>query len=338
VKDFALKLLDVLFKNFVHVVFGVMILVIAGLAWSMLKQKADLDRAKTDLVGQKDAYAQLSSTYAKLETDYVDQKKLAADAKAKWQAELATNKQLKDQLRGIASTTFSVGSFPQTGKPDQLVPGDGGYLYQEVAFVDEKGKVGPPVGFVKVENGTGKVTSKVFNHDVDIESAITVDDKTGKVGVYSRGFYILREPSLADSDPESGKSSWKDVPFPLKITGGTLTFDPLNPSVPTTIPNRLMWAAHLNVGTFAGMTTTGVAWGTHGDITFAGWGKTKNDLDFKMLGVGLNGNKGYLDVNVVPAYWRIANVLPLVSNVYIGAGAGFGTSGTDYFLTVGGTL
>lgn len=338
VKDFLLKLTGLLFKNFLHLIAGTLLLIVFGLGYQMFRQYQALTKAQTDLVGQKDSYEQLSASYAKLGTDYVSAKALADQAKKDWQRELTENKKLKDQLRGIATATFSVTQPPVTGAPDKLVPGPDGYLYQEVTYLDAKGKVGPPVGYVRVANQTGVVTSKLFNHDVQIDSAIAVDDKTGKVTVYSKGFYILREPSLADTDSSSGKSSWKDVRYPLSITGGSLIFTPGAPPVSNQMPNRMQWATHLNAGSFGGVNAAGFEWGAHADITLAGYGKTKNDLDYKLLGFGVNANKDYLDFNVVPAYWRLANVLPLVSNVYVGPGVGVGSKGTSYFLTIGGTL
>jgi len=338
VKDLFLKVLGLVFKNFVHVVLGVLLLIIAALGYSMFKQHQALTKAKNDLVGQKDAYQQLSSTYAKLETDYVSEKSLAEQAKKNWQNELAENKKLKDQLRGLASATFSVSQTPVVGAPDKLVPGPDGYLYQEITYQDAKGKQGPPTGFVKVANQTGVVTSKLFDHDIQIETAIAVDPKSGKVEVFSKGYYVLREPSLADTDPSSGKTSWKDVRYPLNITGGSLVYSPGAPPAAASYPSRFLVAPHLNAGVFAALTTDqGVEEGAHVDVTWLGYGRTKNDLDFKFVGLGTDFNKNYGDVSFVPVSYRVP-FIPLISNLWVSPTIGLDVGGKAFGLTVEGTL
>lgn len=337
VGKFLSNLLDSLLKNFIKFVVGVLLLIVAGLGYSWHQQNIELKKAKTDLIGQKNAYQQVSDKLAKLGTEYVSAKELAERAEEKWKRELATNKQLRDHLRGLVTATFSVTQPPQVGPPDVLVPGPDGYLYHEIAYVQSSGKQGPPLGYVRVQNETGVVASKVFNHEIVVDSAISVEDKSGKISVFSKGFYVLREPTLADSDPSSGKTSWVDVYYPLAITGGTLVFTPAAPPLPPTLPNRFQKALHLNVGVFGGVNAAGFDWGAHVDVTFAGYGRSRNDLDYKILGVGANANRGYVDLNAVPVQWRMS-FLPLVSDVWIGPGVGFGNRGTNYFLTIGGTL
>lgn len=341
-KNFATSVLGVLLKNSIRVVVSVLILIVTGMGYSMFKQQEALKKIKSDLIGQQQAYEQLSQNYAKLGTDYVNQKQLAEEAKKNWQKELANNKQLREQLRGVATAQFSIKSLPVTGEPDILVPGPDGYLFHEVRYPqNENGGWGPPVGYVKIANGTGQVTSKQYDHDIVIDSAITVDQESGKVNVYTKGFYVMRELSINAETPENPDGeyfNWQDVRYPLPITGGKLTYTPGDPPITDRLPRRLQWTPHLNVGAFGGATMTGPAWGGHVDVTFGGYGRTKNDLDYKFLGVGVNANNDYLDLNVVPAYWRFSNVLPLVSNVYVGAGAGFGSRGTNYFVTLGATL
>jgi hypothetical protein len=67
-------------------------------------------------------------------------------------------------------------------------------------------------------------------------------------------------------------------------------------------------------------------------VSFAGYGKTDNDLDYKFLqlGTAVNQNGSNFDLHFIPVSYRpFSKILP---NTYLGVGAGAGSSGKTYFL------
>jgi hypothetical protein len=302
-------------------VIACLLFTLVSVGYLLVDRDTKLQAAEKELIGTKQAYEQLGKNAAKLETDYTSAKDLAAKAQALFGAELVKNQSLLKQIKAVQSVTLTTKQPAVTEKAKEVVPN---LYYQEIAYLN-----GPPVGSVAFNTSSGMATWKLFDHHVVVDSAITVDPKTGKASVVSKGYYIL-------DDTSSQEPNWLGRQFPLAVTSGEIQYTPgsITGSEPT---DHWMWVKHLNVGVFGGASVVGgFNWGAHADMTFFGYGATRNDLDWKFLGVGLNANTKYVDVDVVPAYWRVP--VPLTSNIYLGPGFGFGTSGVEPFFVLGGSL
>ena len=98
-----------------------------------------------------------------------------------------------------------------------------------------------------------------------------------------------------------------------------------------------LWAPHINFTVDFGIGGFDVA-GKDGlpivpgiSVSVSGYGRTKRDLDWKFieLGIASTGDDTYLRFS--PFSWNIGNVLPLVSNSFIGPFVGFSTEGETMF-------
>lgn len=325
-KNWKVDLVNVVLKNSLTIVLAIGLIIVGGLGYSFYKDK---NAAESKLIGMTDKYNQLDKWTAELEVGYLKEQALREKAQEGWEKELKRNKDLSDQLKAVADATFSVKSFELTqDKPDLVTDKE---LIQEVQFVDEHGKLGPVVGYVRIENSTGKTTSKVVDHDIQVEALVT-EGKDGQIEVLSKAYYVQREKTL---DGSIGKEDWVDKPWAIPITGGHIFINPDKPVGSETLKPRFMTVPHINGGLFVGASELGgLESGGHADLSIFGYGKTKNDLDFKLIGVGANFSRDYMDINLVPVSYRIGNHIPIVEDMYISPGIGFGTGGRSAFIGI----
>lgn len=103
--------------------------------------------------------------------------------------------------------------------------------------------------------------------------------------------------------------------------------------------NIFWWAPHVDIGAFLGTNTQlSFSGGASFGFTTSGYGYTKNDLSWKFLRLGVDVSEGSIGFSFLPAQYNIANLLPLVSNLYIGPYASLTTSKQESFgllLSVG---
>lgn len=101
----------------------------------------------------------------------------------------------------------------------------------------------------------------------------------------------------------------------------------------------LLWSPHIDIGAFLGTNTKlSFSGGASFGFTTSGYGYTKNDLSWKFLRLGVDISEGSIGFSFSPAMWRISDILPLVSNLYIGPYASLTTSKQESFgllLSVG---
>lgn len=327
-----MKPLDIILKNIFKysplLVLSFMLLFVGKLAYDYKKDADESKRRYEELVGIKEDYKQISEYVATLETEYASQKDIWKRAEESWKSE---KKLLEVKIKALASATFTIKNFPLEQDAPDLVTED--QLIQEVQFVSENQQLGPAVGVVKIENKTGKTYSKMYDHEIKVDSAITKDED-GRVRVLAKAWYIQREESL---DGSVGKPNWKDIPYPLPITGGSIVIDPRDPVDVGPTKKRFLLAPHLNAGLFAGMADRPVYGGRVG-ISSWGYGLTKNDLDYKLGELGFNFSNDYVDLSLVPVQYRIGNHLPLIEDTYIGAGVGVTPTTRSVFLNLSTTF
>lgn len=162
-------------------------------------------------------------------------------------------------------------------------------------------------------------------------------DKQWKTGVYpleyhSRVIQSEQEDGQINTRTEVHFENNKDkasrgVEVPVKITSSE--FKQLRKE------NKefYLWAPHINfnidfgIGNFDGGNTIvpGIS------VSMSGYGRTKNDLDWKFVELGLSSNGDYTYFKFMPFSYNIGNFVPLVSNTFIGPFVGFSTGGETTF-------
>jgi hypothetical protein len=272
------------------------------------------DRLHQELIGQTQQYVQLSEHAAKLEIQYKTQEDLKKEAEKKFKKELGA---MEDKIKVLSDATFLIKEKArETNNSDVVFNGENSqFVLNEIRFEN-----GPPVGYVLIFKD-GRVVSKIYNNQVQVSTAVTKDEDSGRYSIISKADFILKSPSLNPN----GKV-WTNVPFPLKIVGGTALVDP-------TEPNQLVKKFHWwnpKVNANLNFDLDGIYPGT--GISFVSYGKTKNDLDYKFLEVGGQFRNNKVEPILVPVLWRPFE--GLFSNTYIGPGVVYEFPGFGYFLGI----
>lgn len=273
-------------------------------------------RLHEDLVSKTEAYEQLSDKAAKLENQYVEQKQLKEKLEKEFQEEKSA---LNGRIKMLSNATFLIREKARkTGKSDFTYQGKMfKYILNELRFND-----GPPLGYVLIFDD-GRVVSKIYKHEINVKTAVSRDEDSGKYSVVSKADFILKSPSLN----VNGEKVWLNKPYALSISGGTAVIDP-------TEHNQLrrrfhLWAPHLNAKVDFASTEPSPGLG----LSVAGYGKTKNDLDFRFLQIGFHyDNEAGIRSTLTPVLWRPFN--SLLSNTYLGPGIAIDSVGLRYFLGV----
>lgn len=137
----------------------------------------------------------------------------------------------------------------------------------------------------------------LYSFRISQDLAVIKEEKTGKQRVVIKGYYIL-DPSV--------KSKWAGVPYQLIETTGEVKIDPTESQGPAGL---IYFPLNLNLGINTGSQVLGT-------VTLLGLGRSKEDLDYKLLsiGAGYDGDKLRGLVTLVSA--RL--VPDLLTNSYIG--------------------
>jgi len=166
-------------------------------------------------------------------------------------------------------------------------------------------------------------------------------DKQWKTGVYPLEYHS----KVVQSEQEDGQiNTYTEVYFennkdkasrgievPIKITSSE--FKQLRKED----KEFFWWAPHINftvdfgISGFDVNSADGLPIVPGVSVSLSGYGRTERDLDWKFveLGIASTGDETYLRFS--PFSWNIGNVLPLVSNTFIGPFVGFSTEGETVF-------
>lgn len=297
------KLLEWLKQNKARVVLYSVLLVALLLAAQFIRDLlAEKDRLHTELVGQKQAYRQLSEHAAQLAVEYKSQADLLEEVEVTWRAEKHA---LEGRIKILSNATFLIREAARReGRSDLVYEGKSGlkYLFNEIRFND-----GPPVGYVLIFDD-GRVTSKLYNHIIDVKTAVSRDEASGRYSILSKADFVLKSPHL------STEKNWLNVPYPLKIVGGTAHIDP-------TEPNQARKRFHLWSPVINGGFNLGADLKPAVGVSLMGYGYSPRDLDWKLLQLGVDySRENGAGIHLIPALYRpFPNVL---RNTYIGAGIG----------------
>lgn len=300
--------------------YGLLIVVAAIFAVKGLqyldKLKSDRDRLFTELVGQKESYQQLSANAAKLEIDYKKQSDIRADAEKRFSNEKGA---LLDKIKILSDATFLIKEKArQSGSSDVTWNGvNSQYVMNEIRF----GNDGPPVGYVLIFKD-GRVVSKIYNHQIKIDTVVSKSEDSGRYSIISKADFILKSPSLNPN----GKV-WTNQPYPLNIVSGTAEIDPTEPIL--TKRHLQLWVPKLNVN--LNFDPNGVYPGA--GVSIAGYGRSADDLDYKFLQLGFQVVNHEIQPTVIPIYWRPFD--GFIDNTYLGPGVSYGNGQVRYFLGIG---
>jgi hypothetical protein len=311
------------FKNITIAVF-VILLIIAGI--KIYKDYTTKTRLHEDLIGQSEAYEQLSKKHAKLAIEYKTQEDLLKNKDERWSEVV---KEKNERIKLLSDATFLIGKhYLKSQGPDyffETPKKTRNYIFNEVRIA---GVDSPPIGFVMIKND-GRTYKGTYPFTIKVENLQTIDEETGKIKVYAKAFLISKSNGLAGKRRPDLKK-WVDLSYPLDITGGTVLVDPtiknttsprffLNPKVDLTISAGLDMSFRLLPGL---------------DVSLLSYGVSKNDSRFKFVGLGANfgAEVDDLDVNFKPIYWR---PFSFFSNTYIYPGIGYSRNGVRYLLGIG---
>lgn len=294
----------------------VLVLIIAAalfLGQQLLNYINDNKRLHEDLVGTTEKYEQLGEYAAKLEIQYRDQKVLEEKLKLEWANELAN---LKGRIKVLSNATFIIREKARESNNSDVV-----YIGEKMKFVlnEIRYNNGPAVGYVLIFDD-GRVVSKIYNHVIDVKTAVLRDEANGVYNIATKADFVLKSPSLTTD------TAWFNKPYPLKIVGGTAVVDPTEPIVQAT-KKFFIWAPTLNgnINLYTDTINPGIG------ASFMGYGYSVRDLDFKFLQVGVEYGDS-VGFNFMPVLYR---PLPgILKNTYIGPGITFNSSELKYFLGV----
>ena len=251
-----------------------------------------------NLIGQKQKYEQLSKHAASLNVTYSTQKRLLSVLRNKFSNEKGA---LKGNIKIISNSKFTTKEKARRTDTFDIVK-------KNVVISEIRYKNGPPIGYVALYKSPEKaVESKMYDHSIEVSTAVSRDPETGRYTIVSKADFILIEQPMV----ESGKK-WVKHKFPLNITGGTALIDPTEKL--ELDPRFYWWAPHINASIGIGQeTSVGLSY------SLSGFGITKNDLKWKFVSLGVHKKgKEAVDFSIIPVTVRPwGNVL---SNTYVGFG------------------
>jgi hypothetical protein len=317
----------------------VYILIIGILCFFGYRIYSDL---KSDIQQSHVAYAQISETLARAENRMVTKLELDAFARQTGIDLKAIKKDLKGlgaDLSAVGETIASIeGQIEENQGSDDVVDHDPGEQPENCELCDVYGytastqikdiKVGE-MPHAKVEFDASKEKPwTVKSDDIDVK-VVTVlgesDEDDVTIFYHTISMFNKTRPELADKE------------FKLKITSSEFV---------QTLDNSkefYWWAPHLDLSF-----DNGFILDTDGDdfyragaslgFNVMAYGRNKHDNDWRFirLGVGIN-SKEHAYVTLEPARYNIGKFIPLISDLWLGAGALY-DGGWGISISIGTTL
>lgn len=166
-------------------------------------------------------------------------------------------------------------------------------------------------------------------------------DKQWKTGVYpieyhSRVIQSEQEDGQINTRTEVHFENNKDkaskgIEVPIKITSSEYK------QLRKEDKEFYLWAPHINfnvdfgIGGFDVMGDSGNPIVPGISVSMSGYGRTKNDLDWKFVEVGLSSNGDDTYFKFMPFSYNIGNHIPLISNTFLGPFVGYSTEGESVY-------
>jgi hypothetical protein len=308
-------------KNFIIVA---LLIGLAVCGRAIISSKQENTRLHTELLGKTEEFKKLSQYIGQLEIKYTESKKIADIAKREFKIK-------DDQIKMLSDATFLMGKHVGTQNgPDyfyQTPKGTKNYVYTEIRV---EGKDSPPIGFVMIKND-GRTYKGNYKMEFNVKNVQMVDEETGKIKVLSKAYLIVHEEGLAAKNRCNGCVNWKDKPYPLTITGGTVLVDP---TIPNTLkPKMFWWNPKYGMAINGYIDSEGIGASPALEVSLMSYGLTKVDSKFKAAVFGIDFGKKHesFDINFKPVTYRIFESFP---NTYFGGGIGYGFDGVRFISGV----
>ena len=312
--NFLKFLLRLLVRNFKGLVIGVLLILVAIFTYNYIQDRQEKDRLYKELIGKDEKFKKLNDYTGKLESRYRTQKELFEEVKKEFEEALD---EANGRIKSITETTFELKKkIRQAEQSDDwsFFNLDGGYFLNEVRI---QGEDSPPIGWVLIKKDHS-VESGNYLFEIVVKSFEVKDEQTGKIKVFTKAFYVVKESGLAE---KREIKDWKDIPYPLPIKGGIIITDPTeqDDSKKNTF---IWWAPRFGLGANIGANLNGFIAKPNLTFSTSGYGKSKNDLKFKFVNIGVDFDKSIknLGVNFKPIMYRPLDIFP---NTYLGPGIGY---------------
>lgn len=287
-----------------------LILIILILGYTIYKSYTENQRIYTELYNTRQEFEKISDTVGNLTRKYISQKQLNKKLKEDWSKEKS---KLNGRIKILSNATFLIREKArESNKSDIIYAGSKlKYVVNEIKYEN-----GPPVGYVLIFDN-GRVISKLYNHEINIKTAISRDENVGTYDILTKADYVLKTPHIS-------KPNWLNKPYPLKIKNGTAFIDP---SEKKGVKSFCIGCYKLGLST--NFTTNKIKHGIN--LSLAGYGYSKRDLDYKFVQLGLD----YSEIRKTGITFSPILFRPFknqFSNTYIGPGIGSDSLGSYYYL------
>lgn len=318
------------------VMFGLIILalVIAGLkgyAWINMQFAHQDAKYKLELEQARE-YKQYNDNLVRAHTEIVNSLKAEIDEIRKRNS-IAVNEMLADikekneKINNMGETVAKLNENIRDlrVKADHMYKsGTGDYDEQEFKKImyrdkDEQGNVIEiPIGWaIYFPNREPDKRWKTGVYPLEYHSKVVQSEqKDGQINTYTEIYF----------ENNKDKAS-RGIEVPVKITSSE--FKQLRKE------NKefFLWAPHINFTVDFGISNFDVGSPIVPGISvsMSGYGRTKNDLDWKFVELGLSSNGDYTYFKFMPFSYNIGNFVPLVSNTFVGPFVGFSTGGETTF-------
>lgn len=238
-----------------------------------------------ELIGQTQAYEQLSKEMASLQVNYKNQGEIIT----KYEQEFNTRP--KSGVIAVTGTKFGI-----NGKVfDEKL----GAKFYEIYLPDGENK-GPALGVVMMGN---KITTKAYNHELEIVQGIERDKKTGRYRILARGYYVLKETD----------SKWRDKRFSLPVTGGEAVVDPVFGEI---VKNKFWLKPRVHLG--LQMTYPNKAPLPALSVYPFSYGPNSDGSVMRFIGTGLSGDSKKVVLSITPVAVNLNKAIKFFHNTYIG--------------------
>ncbi|HMV01676.1 MAG TPA: hypothetical protein PLJ37_00980 [Chitinophagales bacterium] len=256
-------------------------------------------------------YYQISSYTAQLESQYLKDD----DFKKRIQEDFNDSKSLLfDKNNLIIEPHFKLPNKTRFNKTFDF-QNDRYYFHEihlnEGSSVDD---LGPPIGYVMIKKN-GEVVSKIYNHEIIIDSLVSEDSKTSKIQVISKGYLKLLQSGLANRK-DSKQKNWKNIKYPINIVNGEVLVNSDNQFQ----KKHLMFnvKGDLGVAITSSIDNLHVLVSPNIGVSLLSYGKSKKDNLFRFIrvGVGITSDKTFYS-SVSPIMFNVGYKTNVFSNTYL---------------------
>ena len=268
-------------------------------------------KSSKDYKSLQDKYYQISAYTAQLETQYINNDEFEKSIDKEFND---TKEILYDHKNLIIEPSFYLPNKVRINKAFDFH--NEKYKFHEIHLndSDDPNQLGPPIGYVMIKKN-GQIVSKIYKHEIIIDSVVSKDSKTEKIQVISKGYFKLLQSGLANRH-DSTKKDWKNIKYPIQIINGKVLINSDNNfSTKHLIFNP---KGDLGISIFSPISKPHVMFAPNIGVSLMSYGKSKNDTLFRFIrvGVGIDNNKKFY-ANVSPVMLNIGYKTNFFSNTYI---------------------